>query len=218
MIDALILSDIHLGSDICRYDKVRIILDKIRNEELKINKLILNGDIFDSHDLRRLHKPHWKILSLIRKISDKVKVIWIAGNHDGPYDIISTLIGTEAVDEYILESGGKKILILHGDRFDDFISNRPILTKLADNIYRFIQKSSPQLARLIKRKSKIYLRCTDLVKQRAINYSHNKSDFVVAGHTHKAESSSPYFNSGCFTDIVCNYLIVKDGNIILQEI
>lgn len=216
MVDAIIISDLHLGSYICRADKIKLLLEKILHGEILTKNLILNGDIFDSHDLRRLKKSHWKVLSLIRKLSDKINVIWIAGNHDGPYDTISALIGTEAKEELVLISGNQEILILHGDKFDEVVSKRPKLTFLADKIYRTIQKYAPSLARSLKRKSKIYLRCIDLIKKRAIQYS--KYDAVICGHSHHAESSHPYYNSGSFTDEICNYLIINQGNVILTEI
>jgi len=89
-----IISDIHLGSNICQIDKLSKFLDN-----LKTQTLIINGDLFDSWDFRRLRKDHWKILKKLRQISDKIKVIWISGNHDGPAELVSHLIGVEFVDE-----------------------------------------------------------------------------------------------------------------------
>ena len=49
--------------------------------------------MFDSIDFRRLSKNHWKVLSLIRKLSDQIDIIWLYGNHDGSAEIISHLLG-----------------------------------------------------------------------------------------------------------------------------
>lgn len=73
--------------------------------ELLSAKLILNGDVFDSIDFRRLKKNHWKVLSLIRKLSDHLEIIWLCGNHDGSAELVSHLLGVSVQDEYILHSG-----------------------------------------------------------------------------------------------------------------
>src|ERR1700722_11098493 len=114
MLDAVIISDIHLGSDNCRAKEVVRFLERIEENQLHTKRLVLNGDVFDSIDFRRLNKHHWKVLSLIRKLSDEVEIIWLCGNHDGSAEIISHLLGVTVKDEFILESGSRRILVLHG--------------------------------------------------------------------------------------------------------
>src|SRR5271165_6639357 len=114
MLDAVLLSDIHLGSDNCQARRLCELLERIADGELTTARLILNGDVFDSIDFRRLHKAHWKVLSLIRKLSDQIEIIWLCGNHDGSAEIVSHLLGVEVRDDYILESAGQRILVLHG--------------------------------------------------------------------------------------------------------
>jgi preprotein translocase subunit SecA len=43
-------------------------------------------------------------------------------------------------EEYIFNSGEKKIICTHGDKFDDFITSYPILTRIADYAYHLLQK------------------------------------------------------------------------------
>ena len=90
MHDAIIISDLHLGSDVCQAKSLNHFLDNLKNT----NKLILNGDVFDSWDFRRLKSSHFKILSKIRHLSQSMEVIWIHGNHDGPCEIVSHLLGS----------------------------------------------------------------------------------------------------------------------------
>ena len=190
----------------------------MENGELPTKCIIVNGDLFDSWDFRKLKKSHWKVLSHIRKLSKKVHVVWINGNHDGPAEIISHLLGVDFLDEYVFRSGEKKVVALHGDRFDKFISDYPILTKIADNIYRFIQRvdKSFYLAKLAKRSSKTFLRCSDLVRIRAKEYAKSiGADVAICSHTHlEMEDRSTdieYYNTGCWTEEPCFYLVVKDG-------
>jgi UDP-2,3-diacylglucosamine pyrophosphatase LpxH len=171
-----------------------------------------------------LKKHHWHILSQIRKISDKIEVVWVAGNHDGQADIISHLLGIEVVDEYIFESGFKKILVLHGHIFDNFIDEHPILTWFCDAVYRFLQKidTSHYIARLAKHSSKQYLRCAENIRIKALEYASDKGcDVVCCGHSHHAQLDKStklcYANSGCWTEKPCTYLEIFDGEIELKE-
>jgi UDP-2,3-diacylglucosamine pyrophosphatase LpxH len=219
MIPTTIVSDIHIGSDVCRCDKFTNFLDTLDSSEL-----IINGDLFDSWDFRKLRKDHWKILKKLRQLSDTIHIVWIAGNHDGPAELVSHLIGVDFVSEYIVTSGDKKILVLHGDIFDNFISKYPRFTKVADSIYRLIQKldkyhdTQYYYSNWAKRSSKTYTRSSQQISQRAIEYAKNKKcDAVICGHTHSLltvlKNDIEYVNSGCWTEFPCCYLSIEDGKI-----
>jgi UDP-2,3-diacylglucosamine pyrophosphatase LpxH len=67
MYDSLIISDLHLGSEVCQAKKIEKFLSAIKDQELPTKELILNGDVFDSWDFRRLKKNHCTVpLSLSR--------------------------------------------------------------------------------------------------------------------------------------------------------
>jgi UDP-2,3-diacylglucosamine pyrophosphatase LpxH len=224
MPDAVILSDIHLGSDNCQARRLSRLLERIADGDDPTDRLILNGDVFDSFDFRRLSKHHWRVLSLIRKLSDQVEIIWLAGNHDGSADIVSHLLGVTVMDDYVLESGGRRILILHGHIFDEFLDNHPILTWLADRVYHFLQwiDRTHSFAKSAKRGSKTFLRCARKVQDGAMEMAALRGcDAVCCGHTHLAASHRDgpvaYFNSGCWTELPCSYLSVADGEIKVQE-
>src|SRR6478672_11556494 len=134
MLDAVILSDIHLGSANCQAKRVCELLERIGHRELITARLILNGDVFDSIDFRRLTKSHWKVLSLLRKLSDHIDIIWLCGNHDGTAEIVSHLLGVTVMEDFVLKSGGKRLLILHGHVFDEFLDNHPFLTWVGDRV------------------------------------------------------------------------------------
>lgn len=190
----------------------------IENDELLTKEVIINGDLFDSWDFRKLKKSHWRVLSHIRRLSKKVHLVWINGNHDGPAEIISHLLGVEFLEEYVFFSGGKKVVALHGDRFDKFISDYPIFTKIADNIYRLIQRidNSFYLAKLAKRSSKTFLRCSEQIRDKAKAYAKSiGANVAICSHTHldmeDRTTDVEYYNTGCWTEDPCCYLVVKDG-------
>ena len=215
MVDAIIISDLHLGSRICQ---AKHLLEFI--ETITASYLILNGDVFDSWDFRRIKKSEWKILSHLRKLSKRIKVIWINGNHDGPAEIISHLLGIEVREEYVLESGEKRILVLHGHQFDTFIANHPIITWIADTTYHFMQMIDPSfwMAKQAKKASKSFLRNVQKVKSGAIEYAKKKKcDIICCGHTHHPEIADRYYNSGSWAELPEHYLEVENGGVILKE-
>src|SRR5262249_7270660 len=78
--DTMIVSDVHLGSSLCRAKELLTVLKKSR-----FNRLILLGDIFVDLNFNRLKKEHWEIFSYILKLpinQPGVEVIWVEGNHD----------------------------------------------------------------------------------------------------------------------------------------
>ena len=80
-LDTIIVSDIHLGSDVSRSKRLVELL-----RLLSFKRLILNGDVFDDLNFKRLTRDDWKFLSFIRKTSNPKKgidVVWVVGNHDG---------------------------------------------------------------------------------------------------------------------------------------
>lgn len=225
MYDSLIISDLHLGSAVCQAKMIESFLTKIKDQELPTKELILNGDVFDSWDFRRLKKNHWGVLSLLRSLSDKIHIIWINGNHDGPAEVVSHLLGVDVAEQYVFESGGKKIMVLHGHRFDSFISDHPVITRMADFFYRWMQRIDKSFywARCAKKASKTFLRCAQRIQSRAIEYARKKHcNIVCCGHTHLEvehpnENDVGYFNSGCWTEIPCSYLTVLDGKVNLRH-
>ena len=112
-IDALIISDTHLGDGSTRCDEVLKVLDKY-----DFKTLILNGDILNGLSFKRLSSGHWNILSQFRKLSKNHQVVWIHGNHDASSDILSRLLGVAVRNKFVWEAGGKKFLAIHGHQFD----------------------------------------------------------------------------------------------------
>jgi UDP-2,3-diacylglucosamine pyrophosphatase LpxH len=224
LFDVLVISDLHLGSDNCQAKALTHLLNGLRDGRMATRALILNGDVFDSIDFRRLKKHHWKVLSLLRKLSDTIEIVWINGNHDGPTEFISHLLGLEVRDELVLVSGGRRILFHHGHRFDNFIDDHPILTAIGDFAYRVLQKidSSHSFARSAKQKSKTFLRCAARIESRSIDYARKlRCDAVCCGHTHLPAANEAgdvaYYNSGCWTEKPCHYLAICDGRVELRQ-
>src|SRR5579864_8596429 len=103
--DTVLISDLHLGSDVSR---AAAALQLLRS--LTFRRLILLGDIFADLNFSRLTKEHWKFLGYIRKLSNPkhgVEVVWVEGNHDyGLAELMSHLVGVPVYQQYAWDFHG----------------------------------------------------------------------------------------------------------------
>lgn len=203
--DTVVISDLHLGSKICRAEELCRFLT-----ETRCRRLIINGDVFDSINMKRLSKKHWKVLTLLRKLTAKkrgTEVIWIRGNHDGAADFISGLIGIRFRDEFRFTWNGKRVLVFHGDVFDKFVTRWPRFSDIMDTLYRMILlgPGTKRLGMWLKRASKTFIRNQGKVQAGAVRHAaRRRADIVICGHTHHheehpAEQGVAYYNSGSWT-------------------
>ena len=220
MYDAVLLSDLHLGAESCQVEPLQEFINCLPATA----RLILNGDVLENTEYR-LTKQHWRVLSQLRKLADQLELIWVRGNHDDDAESVAHLIGARFVSEYEFETGGRRVLCVHGDAWDRFLTDHPIITNIADWFYLRMQRWSRRLANRAKRSSKTFLRCVDRVRTHAIEYGKVKrADIVICGHTHFAETpqdpaAAPcaYYNTGCWTDHQCHFLTVQAGYLELVE-
>lgn len=220
--DTLVVSDIHLGSDMSRAGELPDVL-----ESWTFERLILLGDIFDDLNFKRLRRVHWNFLSYIRQISKQKEVIWVEGNHDeGLVEVIPYLLGVKACKEYMWDYDGKMYLAIHGHQFDDFIINYSTITEIVCSIYRFLQRIDTKghcMSRFLKKKSKTYLRLSKKIANDAARYGAARgADYVFCGHTHHAMSVTTddvhYFNSGCWTEKPAGFISVSEDGVKLHEV
>ena len=219
-LDAVVISDLHLGAHNCLAELLAEFLEEILDGSLSASRLVINGDAFDSLDFRRLRPSHWKVLRLIRRLSTRIEVVWVAGNHDGRASLLSQLLHVSAMDSYVFESGSRRILACHGHAFDEFIDRYRLLTVAADWGYFFLQWVDPthRVARLAKRATKVYLRCQERIARGAVALArHHGCQVAICGHTHQAVAfdldETEYRNSGCWTERPPTYLAVSEGRV-----
>jgi UDP-2,3-diacylglucosamine pyrophosphatase LpxH len=219
--DAVLLSDLHLGADACQVRALQQFVEALPDT----SRLILIGDVLENSE-HRLTKQHWKVLSLLRKLSDQLELIWVHGNHDFDAESVAHLIGAQFVPEFLFQSGDRQLLCVHGDAWDRFLTAHPIIINVLDWFYLRMQRMSRRLAVNAKRRSKTFVRCVERVRAEAIEYGRAKRvDVVICGHTHIAEATPEpvpggpeYYNTGCWTDHHCHYVTVADGQVRLKEV
>ena len=224
LIDTMIISDIHLGSDVSRsYDVLKML------KSYSFKRLVLNGDMFEDLNFKRLQKDDWKFLSYIRKLSNpkrEIEVVWVAGNHDGIAQILTHLLGIPVFNEYLWEYEGEGYLAIHGHQFDKFLNENVIISEIATVFYKFFQKidsDNQSISRWMKRRSKIWLRVSEKIATDAIAYAKTKgAQHVFCGHTHQAMEQTVgairYYNSGCWTDKPAHYITINgESGVTIKE-
>lgn len=222
--DTLIISDVHLGSEISRAKDALLLL-----KSLSFRRLILLGDIFNDLNFRRLKKEHWQFLSYIRKLSNpkrNVEVVWVEGNHDlGLSDLMSHLVGVPVYQHYSWDYHGVRYLAVHGHQFDRFITKNFLLSRLGEAIFLWIQKLDARkktFSRYLDRLNTRWLRLSDKVEQGSLDYAaHHHSDVVFCGHTHiplTAERNGiKYFNAGSWIGEHCTYITIGESGVEIQK-
>jgi UDP-2,3-diacylglucosamine pyrophosphatase LpxH len=222
--DTLILSDLHLGSQVSRAEDATRML-----KQHSFRRLILLGDIFSDLDFGRLTKEHWKFLGYIRKLSNpkrKIEVVWVEGNHDqGLTAVMSHLVGVEVYQEYAWEFNGRKHLAIHGHQFDRFLVNNLVLSAVNSFLHLQLQKldfKSKRFSRYVDRLGTRWLRLSSKVASGAIAHARfHGVDRIFCGHTHTAlyrESEGiEYYNTGSWTDSRPTYITVDAEGVRIHE-
>jgi UDP-2,3-diacylglucosamine pyrophosphatase LpxH len=223
--DVVILSDLHLGSEVSRAREALCLL-----RSLQFRRLILLGDIFCDLNFGRLKKDHWQFLSCIRKLSNPkrdVEVIWVERNHDyGLTDVMSHLVGVPVYKQYIREAAGERNIAIHGHQFDNFIiRNHMFLNGFTSYLYPHIQKLNSKgklVAQLIDRLNTCWQRFAPKVANGALNYARmNGATRIFCGHTHEAitvwKDGVTYYNSGSWTNDRPTYISILGREVKINE-
>ena len=182
----IFLSDIHLGTRGCKAQKL---LDFLKDNESET--IILVGDIIDVWALKR--KVYWPqthndvIQKLLKKARKGTKIIYIPGNHDEFLrDFADVNFGNNVFikNEYIYETlKGEKLLIIHGDKFDNIVlynKNLAIIGDIAYSILLIVNDWFQNLKKIFNFKSKWSLSAflKNKVKQ-SVNFISNYEYAVV---------------------------------------
>jgi UDP-2,3-diacylglucosamine pyrophosphatase LpxH len=222
--DTIILSDLHLGSEVSRAPAALRML-----KSASFNRLILLGDIFSDLNFRRLKKEHWQFLGYIRKLSNpkrEIEVVWVEGNHDhGLSQVMSHLVGIRVYQEYSWEFCGLRHLAIHGHQFDRFVSRNRVLSGVLSAVHLGLQGLAFGKKRMIgflERFDTAWLRLSAKVAGGALAHAKSKSAHrVFCGHTHEAISLKrdgvEYYNSGSWTQDSATYVAVDQQGVRICE-
>ncbi|MBR7781250.1 UDP-2,3-diacylglucosamine diphosphatase [Undibacterium sp. LFS511W] len=136
------ISDLHLGTTGCQAARLLEFLKATESETL-----YLVGDIIDGWQLKR--RWYWDqthnniIQTVLKKAKKGTNVIFVPGNHDESVRQFIDLNfgGIQIRDELVhTTADGRRLLVLHGDRFDGVIACAKWLAYLGDSLYTMILK------------------------------------------------------------------------------
>ena len=222
--DTIILSDLHLGSEVSRASAALRML-----KSASFNRLILLGDIFSDLNFGRLKKEHWQFLGYIRKLSNpkrEIEIVWVEGNHDhGLSDVMSHLVGIRVYQEYTWEYEGLKHLAIHGHQFDRFLTRNRVVSSFLSALHLSLQKFSFGKRRMmgfLERFDTAWLRLSAKVAAGAIAHGRSRSaQRIFCGHTHEALSlrrdGLEYYNTGSWTQEIATYIAIDHQGVRVCE-
>jgi UDP-2,3-diacylglucosamine pyrophosphatase LpxH len=235
---AIIVSDLHLGTKDSKAEEFIEFIDKHPTE-----LLILNGDIIDGWALNRgtkWKKQHTKVISKLLKLSNKTRIIWIRGNHD---EFIQEFIGThlgaiEIREDYKLDINNtmESYYIFHGDVIDVFITKYKWLSKIGSvgydfalwlnrvyNTYRKWRKLPYiSISQKIKESVKVATNYVNDFEVTALSMATKKGcNGVICGHIHQPAdrmiNGHRYLNSGDWIENMSAILVDYDGKLYLYQ-
>jgi UDP-2,3-diacylglucosamine pyrophosphatase LpxH len=237
---SIFISDTHLGTRGCRGD---FLADFLRRTSAR--NLFLVGDIIDGWRLRKSwywDEHHDDVLrQILRHARNGTKVTYIPGNHDEMFrswlvpgiDISGIRLCRDA--EHIT-ADGKRLLIIHGDEFDNVVRYAKFLALLGDWAYtvalvinrwfnvarRRLGLPYWSLSAWLKRQVKEAVKAIDRFESALAAEARRRGfDGVVCGHIHHAEMREVdgvmYMNDGDWVESCTALVEHHDGRMELID-
>ena len=219
---SVFLSDIHLGTRACQADRL---LDFLREHPAEQTFLI--GDIVDfwamSRSINWSQAQNTVVQKLLRRARHGDRVVFIPGNHDEflrPW-CPQLLGGVELADKLVhVTADGRRLLVIHGDQFDQVTRHHRWVAVLGDKAYEMLVRINSllswgrrklgisgywSLAGYAKRKVKTALTFIFDFEESAIHHAKERGlDGVICGHIHWATireiDGLTYVNCGDWVD------------------
>jgi UDP-2,3-diacylglucosamine pyrophosphatase LpxH len=236
-VDAVVISDVHLGSYVSRANELNEYLKSIETP-----LLIINGDFLDMWQLKMKFLPpaHIQVIRRVLKmLKDGTQVVYLTGNHDEAlrqYGKVTIGSNFTLADEYQMDLPWNKTLIFHGDIFDRTVKGTGrflgLLGTKAYNLLFKINKSIDGLLEMCGRRPlSLARRLAQKNNQRLakiINYKNNVIDFarsrgfdtVIVGHSHvpghdwiqfSGIEGMTYLNCGDWTEHMTSLELINGG-------
>lgn len=226
------ISDIHLGFRGCSAD---LLLDFLHHVECEY--LYLVGDIIDVWEMnKRMYWPqeHNNVIrTILGKAKHDTKVVYVPGNHDEILrDFDGAVFGNVEIQTEAIHTtaDGRKLLILHGDKFDCVVKHSPFLAKVGGRLYDYLLRLNYWVNTVRRRLGFPYWSLAAFIKHKVKNAVQFISDFeeavareassqgvegVVCGHIHRAEirriDEVDYYNCGDWVESCTALVEHSDG-------
>lgn len=216
---SIFISDLHLGSAGSRAREISEFLRRVDCEYL-----YLVGDVVDAWVGGRTTR--WKpgqetaLLDLLQKASVDCKVRYTPGNHDAVMRrfIGLNLFNTEIEHSFVhVQPDGRRLLVIHGDEFDRFVTTYKPAAWLLANLYELVSRlnwttdaigqrlgwwqPSDYSKRMKKGVKSLTERASGFEEHLVAEAQRLGLNGVVCGHVHRAainthENGVVYYNTG----------------------
>ena len=230
----IFISDLHLGT---AGSNAALLLEFLKSHECET--LYLVGDIVDGWQLRKgwfWPQSHSDVVRAILKMAKHgTRVVYVPGNHDEHFrDYVGLEFGgVELLAEDIhTTADGRRLLVIHGDEFDNVVLYHKWLAFLGDSAYTCLLKSNGLVNAVRRRLGLPYWSLAGHLKRRVKNAVQFISRFeevvahaaaergvdgVVCGHIHAAEirrvGDIVYHNDGDWVESCTALVEHGDGRI-----
>jgi UDP-2,3-diacylglucosamine pyrophosphatase LpxH len=231
---SLFISDVHLG---CGFSRAAELFEFLGGYEP--DRLYLVGDIIDGWKLRRSFRWNDTASFVIRRILGMLKrgtrVFYVAGNHDEflrawcPHD----LGGIELADRFVhVTLDGRRLLVIHGDQFDQVTRHARWVYRLGDRAYTLALHANAWTNALRRSLGYPYWSLSAMLKGKvksAVNFINDYERFVarytrehgcagvVCGHIHvpaiRRVEGIDYYNCGDWVEHCTALVEHVDGRI-----
>lgn len=231
---SVFISDIHLGSSASQTD---LLLNFLHN--IKTDHIYLVGDIIDLWSLKRNWNwttEHNEVIRKLLKFADTgTPITYVIGNHD---ELLRFLHGftfgniavcNEAVHTML---GGSKMLVIHGDAFDNIIQHHHKLALLGGHAYDYLVTVNMWFNKVRALLGRPYWSLSGYLKRQVKEAGAFIENFELAvveeaarrgyagaicGHIHKADvkilNGLIYANIGDGVDSCCCLVETEDGRL-----
>ena len=231
---AIWISDVHLGTRGCKAD---FLLEFLKHNEAEYVYLL--GDIIDGWRLKK--GWHWPqkhndvVQKLLRKARKGSHVVYVPGNHDEfARDFLDMQFGGIEVKEEAehITADGRRMLMLHGDKYDGVMKYAKWLAHLGDWAYETLLVINHYFNNVRRKLGYDYWSLSAYLKHKVKNAVSFISDFeelvagaakkdnmdiVVCGHIHKAElryvDQVLYCNTGDWVESCTAMVESSDGQL-----
>jgi UDP-2,3-diacylglucosamine pyrophosphatase LpxH len=226
-VDALLISDVHLGS---KGSSSRELLQVLKKYEPK--ELIIVGDFIDGWLLKRRHYWNQDFTNIIKKIlsynKKKVKVTYITGNHD---DFLRSYMPLFLGENIVIKNEvvWNDYFITHGDLYDGIVQMKWLGKlgsfgyELAIGIDRVLKKLGykKSLSKFLKKRVKDAIKfITNFEDQLVYQAKKRNCKGVICGHIHTPEdkiiNDIHYLNCGDWIENN-SYIIYNNGTFELRS-
>ncbi len=229
---SIFVSDVHLGTKDCKANELNTFL-----KHYSCDNLYLVGDIFDGWKMRSgvyWHASFNKILRRLLKLSKRgVKIYYVTGNHDEFLRKYAnnTFENMTLINRHIhTTADNRKLLVIHGDQFENVTRCSKSLKWMGDVGYEFLMWVNRWCNRFRARYGQGYWSFSGYLKkhiqraqqyildyENAVAYGAHKQAFdgVVCGHIHHAAIKRlhevDYYNTGDWVESCTAVVESHDG-------